>query len=70
MTNSLWTSVYVALYVVVIGIEPQESETNLHVLYAGSKFRLSMPYLSVGIIPSKHSLAHPLQGLGIFKAEL
>ena len=36
----------------------------------GSKFRLSMPfllYLSVSIIPSQHSIAHPLQGLGDFQ---
>ena len=26
--------------------------------YTGSKFRLSMPYFSVGIIFSKHSIAH------------
>ena len=31
---------------------------------------LSIPFLSVGIIPSKHSSAHPLQGLGVFKVEL
>ena len=37
-------------------------------LYTGSKFSLSVPYLSVGIAPSKHSIAHPLQGLGDFKA--
>ena len=30
--------------------------------YTGSKFRLSMPYFSVGIIFSKHSIAHPLAG--------
>ena len=36
--------------------------------YTGSKFRLSVPYLSVGITPGKHSIAHPLQGLGYFKA--
>ena len=38
--------------------------------YTGSKFRLSMPYLSVGIIPSKHSIAHPLQGLGDFQGRV
>ena len=32
--------------------------------YTGSKFRLSMPYFSVGIIFGKNSIAHPLQGLG------
>ena len=55
---------------VVIGIELQESETSLHVLYTGSKFRLSMPYFSVGIIPSKHSIAHPLLGLGGFQGRV
>ena len=29
-----------------------------------------MPYLSVGIIPSKHSIAHPLQGLGDFQGRV
>ena len=38
--------------------------------YTGFKFRLSMPYLSVGIIPSKHSIAHPLQGLGDFQGRV
>ena len=36
-------------------------------LYTGSKFRLSMPYFSVGIMPNKHSITHPLQGLGDFQ---
>ena len=38
--------------------------------YTASKFRLSMPYFSVGIIFSKHSLAHPLQGLGEFQGRV
>ena len=29
-----------------------------------------MPYLSVGIITSKHSIAHPLQGLGYFQGRV
>ena len=29
-----------------------------------------MPYLSVGIIPSKHSIAHPRQGLGDFQGRV
>ena len=36
-------------------------------LYTGSEFRLSMPYLSVGIIPSKHTIA---QGLGDFQGRV
>ena len=38
--------------------------------YTGSKFRLSMPYFSVGIIFGKHSIAHPLQGLGDFQGRV
>ena len=38
--------------------------------FTGSKFRLSMPYLSVGIIFGKHSIAHPLQGLGGFQGRV
>ena len=29
-----------------------------------------MPFLSVGIIPSKHSITHPLQGLGDFQGRV
>ena len=29
-----------------------------------------MSYFSVGIIPSKHSIAHPLQGLGGFQGRV
>ena len=29
-----------------------------------------MPYLSVGIIPSKHSIAHTLQGPGDFQGRV
>ena len=36
-------------------------------LFTGFKFRLSMPYLSVGIITSQ---AHPLQGLGDFQGRV
>ena len=39
-------------------------------LYTGSTFRLSMPYLSVGIIPSKQSIAHQLQSLGDFQGRV
>ena len=38
--------------------------------HTGSKFSLSMPYFSVGIIISKHSIAHLLQGLGDFQGRV
>ena len=38
--------------------------------YTGSKFRLSIPYFSVGIIFGKHSIANLLQGLGDFQGRV
>ena len=39
----------------------------MYYIYTGSKFRLSMPFLSVGIITSQ---AHSLQGLGDFQGRV